>query len=134
MENEAPIAIFYFSNQTKPHWSNLQELLNSEILLPQNMPQRAFFGFPDNTEHFEIINHLHIIFKCYLLKFVNTSQRSLERLRKNVKICNIEKQICFNNSKNEKQSFLKMAYTRKPIKITKTYSKRCLDRGIKVNI
>ena len=133
MENEAPIAIFYFSNQTKPHWSNLQELLNSEILLPQNMPQRAFFGFPDK-ENFEIINHLHIIFKCYLLKFVNTSQRSLERLRKNVKICNIEKQICFNNSKNEKQSFLKMAYTRKPIKITKTYSKRCLDRGIKVNI
>ena len=133
MENEAPIAIFYFSNQTKPHWSNLQELLNSEILLPQNMPQRAFFGFPDK-ENFEIINHLHIIFKCYLLKFGNTSKRSLERLRKNIKICTIEKQICFNNSKNEKQSFLKMAYTRKPIKMTKTSSKRCLDRGIKVNI
>ena len=91
--------MFYSSNQTKPHWSNLQELLNSEILLQQNMPQRAFFGFPDNKEHFEIINHLHIIFKCYLLKFGNTSKRSVERLRKNTKICNIEKQICFNNSK-----------------------------------
>ena len=134
MENEAPIAIFYFSNQTKPHWSNLQELLNSEILLPQNMPQRAFFGFPDNTEHFEIINHLHIIFKCYLLKFGNTSKRSLERLRKNIKICNIEKQICFKNSKKEKRFFLKMAYARKPIKMNNIYSKRCLDRGIKVNI
>ena len=102
MENEAPIAIFYFSNQTKPHWSNLQELLNSEILLPQNMPQRAFFGFPDNKENFEIINHLHIIFNFYLLKFGNTSKRSLERLRKNIKSCNIEKRI-----------FFKMAYARK---------------------
>ena len=132
MENEAPIAIFYFSNQTKPHWSNLQELLNSEILLPQNMPQRAFFGFPDK-ENFEIINHLHIIFKCYLLKFGNTSKRSLERLRKNIKICNIEKQICFKNSKKKKRIFLEMAYARKPIKMNNIYSKRCLDRGIKVN-
>ena len=108
--------------------------MNSEILLPQNMPQRAFFGFPDNTEHFEIINHLHIIFKCYLLKFGNTSKRSLERLRKNIKICNIEKQICFKNSKKKKRIFLEMAYARKPIKMNNIYSKRCLDRGIKVNI
>ena len=133
MENEAPIAIFYFSNQTKPHWSNLQELLNSEILLPQNMPQRAFFGFPDNKENFEIINHLHIIFNFYWLKFGNTSKRSLERLRKNIKICNIEKQICFKNSKKKKRIFLEMAYARKPIKMNNIYSKRCLDRGIKVN-
>ena len=98
------------------------------------MPQRAFFGFPDNKEHFEIINHLHIIFKCYLLKFGNTSKRSLERLRKNIKICKIEKQICFNNSKKEKQSSLKMGYPRKSIKMNNIYSKRCLDRGIKVNI
>ena len=97
------------------------------------MPQRAFFGFPDNKEHFEIINHLHIIFKCYLLKFGNTSKRSLERLRKNIKICNIEKQICFKNSKKEKRIFLKMAYARKPIKMNNIYSKRCFDRGIKVN-
>ena len=98
------------------------------------MPQRAFFGFADNKENFEIINHLHIIFKCYLFKFGNTSKRSLERLRKNIKICNIEKEICFNNSKKETQRFLKIAYTRKPIKMNNVYSKRCLDRGIKVNI
>ena len=98
------------------------------------MPQRAFFGFPDNKEHFEIINHLHIIFKCYLLKFVSTRKRSLERLRKNMKIWNIEKQICFNNSKKEKQSFLKRAYTRKTIKMKNIYSTRCLDRVIKINI
>ena len=120
MENEAPIAIFYFSNQTKPHWSNLQELLNSEILLPQNMPQRAFFGFPDNTEHFEIINHLHIIFKCYLLKFGNTSKRSLERLRKNIKSCNIEKRI-----------FFKMAYARKLLRWTIYTVKDAWTGGLK---
>ena len=41
-----------------------QELLNSEILLAQI----AFFGFPDDKENFEIINHLHLIFKYYLFK------------------------------------------------------------------
>ena len=37
-ENETPIHFFYSCNQTKSLWSKLQELLNSEILLPQNMP------------------------------------------------------------------------------------------------
>ena len=39
-----------------------QELLNSEILLPQNTPQSAFFGFPNNKENFEIINRFYLIF------------------------------------------------------------------------
>ena len=74
------------------------------------MPQRAFFGFPDNKEHFEIINHLHIIFKCYLLKFGNTSKRSLERLRKNIKICNIEKQMFQQLKKRETKFFKSRIY------------------------
>ena len=47
-ENETPIHLFYLCNQTKSLWSKLQELLNSEILLLQNTPQSAFFGFPDS--------------------------------------------------------------------------------------
>ena len=33
----------------------------SEILLPQNTQRSAFFGFPDNKENFEIMNHLYLI-------------------------------------------------------------------------
>ena len=59
----------------------------------------AFFGFPCNKENFEIINHLHLIFKYYLFKFWDTRKIRLEGLTKNIiKIYNIEKQICFNNS------------------------------------
>ena len=47
-ENETPIHLFHSCNQTKSLWCKLQELLNSEILLPQNAPQSAFFGFTDN--------------------------------------------------------------------------------------
>ena len=44
-ENETPIHLFYSCNQTKSLWSKLQELLNSEILLPQNKPHSAFLVF-----------------------------------------------------------------------------------------
>ena len=63
LANETPIHLFYSWNRTNSLWSKLQRLLNSEILLPQNKPQSAFFGFPDNKENFEIITHLHLIFK-----------------------------------------------------------------------
>ena len=106
-ENETPIHLLYSYNQTKSLWSKLQEFLNSEILVSQNTSQSVFFGFPDNKENFEIINHLHLIFKYYLFKVQDTRKISLEGLKKNIiKIYNIEKQICFNDSKKETK-FLK---------------------------
>ena len=88
--------------QTKPLWSEFQDLLNSEIFLLQNTPKTVFFGFPDNKENFEIINHLHFIFKCYLFNSRDTRKTKKERLKKNtIKIYNIEKQIYSNNSKKE---------------------------------
>ena len=102
LENETPIHLFYSCNQRKSFWSKLQELMNSEILLPQNTPQSAFFGFPDNKENFEIINHLHLIYKYHLFKVWDTRKISLEGLKKNIiKIYIIENQICFNDSKKE---------------------------------
>ena len=78
--------------------------MNSEILLPQNTPQNAFFGFPDNKENFEIINHLHLIFKYYLFKFWDTRKISLEGLKKNIiKIYKVEKQYV-SKTQNKKQS------------------------------
>ena len=93
------------------------------------MPQGAFFGFPDNKENFEIINHLYLIFKYYLFKFRDARQISLEGLKKNIiEIYNIEKQISFNDSKKETK-FKKMAYTRKPFKTNEIYCKRWLGGG-----
>ena len=45
-----------------------------KILLPQNTPQIAFFGFQDNKENVEIIDHLHLIFKYYLFKSRDTQK------------------------------------------------------------
>ena len=100
LENETPIYLFYSFNQKKFIWSKLQELMNSKILLPQRTPLSAFFGVPDNKEIFEIINHLHLIFIYYLFKVRDTRKTSLEGKKKNIiKICNVEKQICFNDLK-----------------------------------
>ena len=81
-ENEIPIHLFYSCNQTKFLWSKLQELLNSEILLPQNTPQSAFFACLNNKENFKIINHLRLIFKYYLFKVRDTRKINLEGLGK----------------------------------------------------
>ena len=98
-EDDTLIHLFYSCNQTKSLWSKFQELLNSEVLLPQNTPQNAFFGFPDNKENFVITNHLHLIFKYYLFKSCDTRKISPDGLKKNIiKIYNYEKQICFNDS------------------------------------
>ena len=51
-------------NQTKPLWSKLQEVLNSEILLPKNTPHSGFFGFPNNKENFEIIFIVYLSIIC----------------------------------------------------------------------
>ena len=84
-EDETPIHLFYSYSQTKSLWSKLQDLLNSEMLLPQNTPQNGFFGFPDNNENFEIIiNHLHLIFRCYLDKYWDTRKVGLQGLNQNV--------------------------------------------------
>ena len=102
-EDETPIHLFHSCNQTNSLWSKLQELLNSEILLPQNTSE-CFLLFPDHKENFETINHLHLIFKYYLFKSWDTRKINLEELKKNIiKIYNIEKQICFNDSKKKKK-------------------------------
>ena len=56
------------------------------------------------------------------------------RIGKNlIKICNFEKQICFNDSKKETK-FKKKVYTRKCIKINEIYAKGAWTGAGKVNI
>ena len=61
----------------------LLEIMNSEIFFTQNTPQSAFFGFPDNKENFEIISHLHLLFKYYLFKVRDKGETSLEEWKEN---------------------------------------------------
>ena len=41
-KNKTPIHLFYSCNQTKSLWPKLQDLLNSEILLPQKYVTECF--------------------------------------------------------------------------------------------
>ena len=120
---------FLFLQPNKISLSKLRELLKSEIRLQQNTAQCAFFDFPGNKKIFEIINHLYLIFKYHLFKFRNTRKISKEGLKKNItKIYNIEKQICFKDSK-KKKVFKKLEYTEKNFKMNEFYRKSCLGGG-----
>ena len=84
-EDETPLHLFYSCNQTKSLQSKFQELLYSEKFLPQNTPLSAFFVFfSDNKQNFEIINHLHLIFKYHLFKSKDTRKINLEGLKKTI--------------------------------------------------
>ena len=48
------------------------------------MPQNALFGVPDNKENLEIINHLRLIIKYYLIKSRDTKKIGVEGLKKNM--------------------------------------------------
>ena len=80
---------------------NLLGLLNSEILFPENMPQIAFFGFPDNKK---ILKSLTIYILYFLRKIEEKYNWNLQHWETNI----------FTQKRRAK--FKKMAYTRKPIK------------------
>ena len=101
---ELKIVSSFLCIKTKSLWSKFQEVLNSEIVLPQNTQQSTCSGFPDNKESFEMISHLHLIFMYCLYKSRDTRKWRVEELKKNIiKFYNIDKQICFNDAK-KKQS------------------------------
>ena len=97
-ENETLIHLFYSCNLCSNQNNELKNTSSTKYATD------CFLCVPDNKESFEIINHLHLILKYYLFKV----KHRLEGLNKNIiKIYNAEKQICFNDSKKTKQSFLK---------------------------
>ena len=77
-----PLYTFLLLQSNKSLWYKLQELLTSEIFLPQNMSQSAFRGFPNDKDNFEIIKNLHLIFNYYLFRVRVTRKISLEGLKK----------------------------------------------------
>ena len=48
-------------------WNQAQIFFSGYITIPDVTPQSAIFGFTDTSiEHFLLINHLLLIYKCYL--------------------------------------------------------------------
>ena len=81
-------------------WYKLKEFLKTKIDLPVNTAKRAIFGFLNYENNSDIINHLLLIFKCYLFNSREHKKLSLEVLKKEiVNIYNVEKQICLNDFK-----------------------------------
>ena len=100
-KNEAPIHLFHACNKTYLLWYKSKKFLKTKIDLPVNTPQSAIFGFLNYENNSDII-------KYYLFNSSEHKKLSLEVLIKEiVKICNIEKQICFKDFKKTKKLWKK---------------------------
>ena len=75
------------------------------------MPQNALFGVPDNKENLEIINHLRLIIKYYLIKSRDTKKNRRRRIEEkyNLKFSTLRKKYNLVTQKN-KQSLKKWIY------------------------
>ena len=50
-------------------WNQTQIFFAGYITIPDVTPQSAILGFADTSiEHFLLINHMLLIYKCYLYK------------------------------------------------------------------
>ena len=100
-ENETPIHLFHGCIKTNLLWYKLKKIMKAKIDLPVNTPQSAIFGFLNYENNSDII-------KYYLFNSSEHKKLSLEVLIKEiVKICNIEKQICFKDFKKTKKLWKK---------------------------
>ena len=100
-KNETLIHFFHGSIKTNLLWYKLKNFLKTKIDLPVNTPQSAIFGFLNYENNSDII-------KYYLFNSSEHKKLSLEVLIKEiVKICNIEKQICFKDFKKTKKLWKK---------------------------
>ena len=107
-ENELPIHLFHSCIKTSLLWYKLKKIVKAKIDLPVHTPQSAIFGFLNYENNSDIINHLLLISKYYLFNSSEHKKLSLEVLIKGiVKICNIEKQICFKDFKKTKKLWKK---------------------------
>ena len=100
-ENELPIHFFHSYIKTSLLWYKLKKIVKAKIDLPVHTPQSAIFGFLNYENNSDII-------KYYLFNSSEHKKLSLEVLIKEiVKICNIEKQICFKDFKKTKKLWKK---------------------------
>ena len=71
------------------------------LIISQNTPHNAVFGFTDHEANFQLINHLLLIFKYFIYNARENRRLDLKDLRKNInKVRNVEKR---NKQKIQRQ-------------------------------
>ena len=100
---ESPIHLFHSCTKTNFLWTKLQHSFQNVLLNPPITPQSAIFGFNDHKVNYHLINHILLIFKCFVYKNRENGSLNLKVFKKNIhKIRNIEKQISLKKPKNGK--------------------------------
>ena len=73
---------------------NLPPEIVLKVNISQSTPQSSILGIFDNNQLSELINHLLLIFKCYICSTRNTKQLNFDNLKITIKkIKEIEKQL-----------------------------------------
>ena len=100
--------MFHIYRKTQALWTQLTSHLNRHPNLPHLLPESAIFGFLDisNKDHL-IVNHLLLLFKCYIYKGRDRKHLVFGALMKNIKnIYDIEKNLT-DQDPHKKTKFLK---------------------------
>ena len=106
LKDETVIHLFVECSIVNNLWNKLRLYFSDCIDIPALMPQSAIFGYIDTERDTLLINHLLLIFKCYIYKSREKENLNLKILVKciaNVKY--IEEKLClFDTKKIEKFS------------------------------
>ena len=97
--DEDTIHLFSDCTLTGKLWDDLSCSLYSKIRLPQITPQSAILGFHENDNLKLTINHILLIFKCYIYKSRPSGVLTLNKLLKSIrKVVATEEKIASENT------------------------------------
>ena len=104
LENETALHLFAECIIVQDFWNKLRVYFSDCIEIPAMMPQSAIFGYLDDNENSLLINHLLLIFKCYIYKSRDKEELHLKVLIKYIyNIRNIEENLSlYDTKKTEK--------------------------------
>ena len=79
-EQETLLHLFHSCLKTKQLWNKPREYFSKFINIPHSTPQSSIPGIFDDNQHWELINHLSLIFKFYIYSARNTKQLNCDNL------------------------------------------------------
>ena len=97
-KEQIPLHLFHSCLKTKQLWNKLRQYFSQFTNIPHSTPEIFILGIFDNSQHAELINHLLLIFKCYIYSTRNTKQLNFDNLKIIIKrIKEIEKELSSPN-------------------------------------
>ena len=79
-EQETLLHLFHSCLKTKQLWSKSRQYFSKIINIPHSTPQSSIPGIFDDNQHWELINHLSLIFKFYIYSARNPKQLNCDNL------------------------------------------------------